>query len=71
MKEFYFYSEKNINHILNEMFIVQARPETVNSNKTSNEIIEYKIKEDVEKNVLVTGISVGDKIGSGNVKILN
>ena len=57
--------------ILNEMFIVQARPETVNSNKTSNEIIEYKIKEDVEKNVLVTGISVGDKIGSGKVKILN
>ena len=57
--------------ILNEMFIVQARPETVNSNKASNEIIEYKIKEDVEKNVLVTGISVGDKIGSGKVKILN
>ena len=57
--------------ILNEMFIVQARPETVNSNKTTNEIIEYKIKQDVEKNILVTGISVGDKIGSGKVKILN
>lgn len=57
--------------ILNEMFIVQARPETVNSNKISNEIIEYKIKENVEKKILVTGISVGDKIGSGKVKILN
>ena len=57
--------------ILNEMFIVQARPETVNSNKISNEIIEYKIKDDIQKNVLVTGISVGDKIGSGKVKILN
>lgn len=57
--------------ILNEMFIVQARPETVNSNKSQTEIIEYKIDTDVEKNVLVTGISVGDKIGSGKVKILN
>lgn len=57
--------------ILNEMFIVQARPETVNSNKISNEIIEYKIDPNIEKNVLVTGISVGDKIGSGKVKILN
>ena len=57
--------------ILNEMFIVQARPETVNSNKKGSEIIEYKINSNVEKNVIISGISVGDKIGSGKVKILN
>ena len=52
-----------------EMYIVQARPETVNSNKNPNEFIEYKIDSKKYKKI-ITGISVGDKIGSGKVKIL-
>ena len=56
---------------LNEMFIVQARPETIISNKNSAQIVEYELNKNILKNILVTGISVGDKIGSGKVKILN
>lgn len=56
---------------LKEMFIVQARPETINSNKNSAEIVEYELSKNILRNTLVTGISVGDKIGSGKVKILN
>ena len=55
--------------LCNELFIVQARPETVNSNKNINEFIEYKISSNDQKPI-ITGISVGDKIGSGKVKIL-
>uniref|UniRef100_A0A6C0JD45 pyruvate, water dikinase n=1 Tax=viral metagenome TaxID=1070528 RepID=A0A6C0JD45_9ZZZZ len=54
----------------NQMFILQARPETVNSNKNLNEIIEYKIDDKINKDKLLEGISVGDKIISGKVKIL-
>lgn len=51
-----------------ELFIVQARPETVHadSNKTLYE--EYVLKE--KGNVLVTGISIGAKIASGRVRII-
>ena len=55
--------------LCNELFIVQARPETVNSNKNTNEFIEYKISENNQKPI-ISGISVGDKIGTGKVKIL-
>ncbi|MEA3249072.1 MAG: phosphoenolpyruvate synthase [Patescibacteria group bacterium] len=49
-----------------EMFIVQARPETVHSEKDPNVLVEYIMKEKGE--VLVAGLSVGSKIGSGIVR---
>jgi pyruvate, water dikinase len=55
--------------LLNELFIVQARPETVNSNKDDTQFIEYKISKN-DLNRIVHGISVGDKIGKGKVRIL-
>ncbi|WP_029523192.1 phosphoenolpyruvate synthase [Persephonella sp. KM09-Lau-8] len=58
---------------LNELFIVQARPETVHSRKDHTKIKVYQITEPIEKRrkkVLVTGIAVGNKIASGKVKIL-
>lgn len=54
-----------------ELFIVQARPETVHSNKeTNHKIIEYHLSE-CEKTTLVSGVAVGDKIGCGKVKIVH
>lgn len=51
-----------------KMYIVQARPETVESRKNSNLIEEYKL---VQKGkVLVTGKSVGKKIGQGNARVI-
>jgi len=51
------------------LYIVQARPETVQSQRDVNVIEEYRMKEKGE--VLVEGQSVGWKIGAGRVnKIL-
>jgi pyruvate,water dikinase len=55
--------------ILNQLFIVQARPETIHSNKKDTQLIEYKINKHNNKK-LIEGISIGDKISSGQVKIL-
>jgi pyruvate,water dikinase len=46
-----------------QLYIVQARAETVQSRKDTNIIEEYRLTED--STVIVTGTSVGSKIGSG------
>ena len=51
-----------------ELFIVQARPETVHSQKDKNKYQKYHLKE--EGNILVTGNSVGKKIGTGHVHVI-
>jgi pyruvate,water dikinase len=52
------------------LYIVQARSETVMSRRDTNVIEEYQLEERSE--VLVTGSSVGSKIGVGKVnKIMN
>jgi pyruvate,water dikinase len=54
-----------------ELFIVQARPETIHSRKRLNTITEYAITDNNRLNSLILkGIAVGDKIASGNVNIL-
>lgn len=54
-----------------ELFIVQARPETIHSQIEHNKITEYSISDNTkEQKVLLKGIAVGDKIGSGKVNIL-
>lgn len=50
------------------LFIVQARPETVQSQKDPNRIEHYKRLEDGE--VVIKGTSVGNKIASGHAKII-
>ncbi len=57
----------------NELYIVQARPETVHSRKDYSKITVYKVIEPPEKRkekVLVKGIAVGRKIAEGKVKVL-
>ena len=52
-----------------ELFIVQARPETVQSQKSANIIKTYELKE--HSTVLVTGRSVGAAIGQGKAQVIH
>lgn len=54
--------------ITNELFIVQARPETVHSQKEKNIIEKYVMKE--KGKTIVTGSSVGEKIGQGKAHVI-
>jgi len=54
-----------------QLFIVQARPETIHSQKKDRKVIEYHINEaDKSQKLVAQGIAVGDKIASGKVNIL-
>ncbi len=55
--------------ITNQLFIVQARPETVRSRESSHVLKEYKLKSKPAE-VLVEGISVGKKIGQGKARVI-
>ena len=54
--------------ITGELYIVQARPETVQSQKTNNVLQTYKL--DATGDVLITGRAVGEKIGAGNARVI-
>lgn len=55
----------------NELFIVQARPETIHSRKRSNTIKEYSINnKNRQEKIIIKGVAVGDKISYGRVNIL-
>ena len=53
-----------------ELYIVQARPETIHSRKINkNEYVEYFLNEKIsEDNIITRGIAVGSKINYGKVK---
>ena len=51
-----------------ELFIVQARPETVQSQKSSNILQTYQLN--AAGNVLITGRAVGEKIGAGVARVI-
>jgi pyruvate,water dikinase len=55
-----------------ELFIVQARPETVQSQKSGNILKNYKLhgSSDVQNNVLITGRAVGEMIGQGKANVI-
>lgn len=55
--------------ITGELFMVQARPETVQSRKDKSKIESFELVE--EGRVLVKGVSVGSKISHGPIKIIN
>ncbi|MEJ7553870.1 MAG: pyruvate, water dikinase, partial [Aquificaceae bacterium] len=60
--------------ILNQLFIVQARPETVHSRKQENILKVYKFTQPIEersKKRIVYGIAVGDKIAHGKVRVIH
>ncbi len=60
-----------IDGISKELFIVQARPETIHSQKENDIISGFRIcDENRQEKLLVNGISVGDKVAVGKVNIL-
>lgn len=55
-----------------ELFIVQARPETVHANQKIDSLTEYDIKDKKRhERLLLEGIAVGDRIGCGVVNIIH
>ncbi|MBN2142433.1 phosphoenolpyruvate synthase [Candidatus Woesearchaeota archaeon] len=54
--------------VTGKLFIVQARPETVQSRKDKKKLSKFVMKE--KGDVLVMGQSVGEKIGSGKVRVI-
>ena len=52
-----------------KLYILQARPETVNSQKDAEVQLRYKLKGNSA--VLTQGRAIGQKIGSGRVRVIN
>ncbi|WP_075179902.1 phosphoenolpyruvate synthase [Neptunomonas phycophila] len=52
-----------------ELYVVQARPETVRSRENSNVMERYLLKE--KGKVLIEGRSIGHRIGSGPVRLVS
>ncbi len=51
-----------------EMFVVQARPETIHSQREDDSIVEFHLDEvPDESRIIIEGIAVGDRMGSGKV----
>lgn len=76
-----FYSEKKgywcpmdvewaIDGLTNELFIVQARPETIHSQSNSQSLVEYRILAPEPEKRILKGIAVGSKIATGKVVIM-
>jgi pyruvate, water dikinase len=59
-----------VDGLTNQLFIVQARPETIHSNKDSNQLVEYSLTSPVSEKRVLTGIAVGDKIATGKTVIM-
>lgn len=59
-----------VDGLTKELLIVQARPETIHSQKDFSKITEYVMDNASPRKTLLKGIAVGDKIGSGKVSIL-
>lgn len=53
---------------LNQLFIVQARPETVQSQKKATALKTYQLEE--QGKVLLTGLSIGQAVAAGKAQII-
>jgi pyruvate,water dikinase len=58
-----------VDGLTNRLFIVQARPETIHSQKDLTKLVEYTIESAPEKRIL-SGIAVGAKAGTGKVVVM-
>ena len=54
--------------VTGELFIVQARPETVTTRQEHSFVEEYQLKR--PGTVVATGIAIGQKIGAGKVRVI-
>jgi pyruvate, water dikinase len=63
--------EWGIDGINNELYILQSRPETVFSLETDIILKEYRMMDNHEKKIIISGVAVGDKISTGNTVLIN
>ncbi len=64
-----------VDGLTGDLFIVQARPETIHSRKADDRVVEYKLDHDttpgaVQPKVITKGVAIGDRVGAGKVRIL-
>ena len=59
-----------VDGLTKQLFIVQARPETIHSRKATDRVVEYKINLPDQVKVITKGIAIGDRVGAGKVRIL-
>ena len=59
-----------VDGMTHELYIVQARPETIHSRKNNSVFTEYIMEDEGNVEPILKGIAVGDKIASGKVNIL-
>ena len=57
-----------IDGLSNELYIVQARPETVISKKNNNILKKYRLDKNHKNELLLEGVAVGSKIVTGKIK---
>ncbi|MBF2047713.1 MAG: phosphoenolpyruvate synthase [Leptolyngbya sp. IPPAS B-1204] len=53
-----------------ELFVVQARPETVHSQKSTNVLRTYQLSAPPKAKPILTGRAVGEMIGQGKVRVI-
>jgi pyruvate,water dikinase len=53
-----------------EIYIIQTRPETIHSNNEISVMKKYIVKDAEKNNVLLKGVSVGEKVSDGKIKVL-
>lgn len=56
--------------ITGELFIVQARPETVQSQKTPQVLLSYHLVHTAQSQPIMTGRAVGEMIGQGKARVI-
>jgi pyruvate, water dikinase len=80
--ETYYSSRKNrwcpmdvewaIDGLTGELFVVQARPETIHSRKDGATLTSYVMdQQTIPATILLKGIAVGDKIATGSISIMH
>nr|WP_317930606.1 phosphoenolpyruvate synthase [Halioxenophilus sp. WMMB6] len=52
-----------------KLYILQARPETVRSQMSTQKMERYRLKE--TSDLLITGRAIGDKVGAGKVRVVS
>lgn len=59
-----------VDGLSNQLYIVQARPETIHSQTDEHSLVEYQILAPQPEKRILKGIAVGSKIGAGKVVIM-
>ncbi len=56
--------------LTDQLFIVQARPETVQSQRQTNVLRTYNLQKSAETSAIATGRAVGEMVGAGNACVI-